>query len=703
MKKKSMSILLIFLIMMMTCNGNVFAAEVKKEEKQKVKTESKVKAKKDEKQKKNEKVKKVKKPVFLPKKKIGPIMTVKLKNFLGNKEEISFTVSNTYEIIGTTVEIQKGKTYLLLKNGSKLVLLENGKKLHEGKNILFSPKAENPSYIMTIRDNMYMGDMNFASEGSYIRPYNTLTLDNYLKGVVPREMSNDWGYNKGLEALKAQAVTARTFAQQYIGKVISDTQEHQVYGGFHPNYSFSNTAVDTTKNQILTYEEKPSDTFYSASNGGYILSKVNAWGNHIDNVPYLTGKKDPFDIIAGEKGEAKQFYDWTFTLEKEQIVLTEKERKKPKSWWNKKKEVGNEKVVQDLKKRIAKKEKLSQDKYDIKISRILSFQATTPETVKGDDDVLTTIIQIEYMLQDKKSGKFVMEKGEIKPIAVELSDNTYDYFMNQSFGEKTMYAPQILHVKETKKEYQVTGSGFGHGIGMSQYGAYEMAKLDYNYQDILAFYYPNTQIFDGKSYQTHLFQFKETKNENNLASVNVTYGDNLLSLDVETQKKGAFTVSLIGKDGKEEFLIKNDEKEKGTTHYEWSNSKWSGSYRIKVKHATDIQEIAIHEQKITMKKDPVLVSPHVTVDDHHINLGYHLKQNGKVVAELQDEKGNRVFLIEPFLMKTTGSYHISKELPKIKGTYRIHISLWNEKGEVLDTYQQNINVQNQVQAFHKIK
>ncbi len=121
---------------------------------------------------------------------------------------------------------------------------------------------------------------------------NSVTLENYVKGVVPAEMPASWSP----EAVQAQAVAARSYAwwsrAQYPDRYyqICDTSSCQVYKGYDGEYSASNTAVDATRGQVLTYGGKPAFTQFSASSGG----RTSA-----GSVPYLPNKSDPYDDWSG--------------------------------------------------------------------------------------------------------------------------------------------------------------------------------------------------------------------------------------------------------------------------------------------------------------------------------------------------------------------------------------------------------------------
>ncbi|MDF2675229.1 MAG: SpoIID/LytB domain protein [Clostridiales bacterium] len=148
----------------------------------------------------------------------------------------------------------------------------------------------------------YLGTLILKSEASKIMPYNILDIENYLKGVVPYEMSEYYP----LEALKAQAVAARNYALIKIGTKASlgydfdDTVSFQVYGGYNPNYVNTIKAVDDTRGMVLLNNSVLVETLYSASHGGYTEASENVWGNYTD---YLRSKPDAFENELWPNGD----------------------------------------------------------------------------------------------------------------------------------------------------------------------------------------------------------------------------------------------------------------------------------------------------------------------------------------------------------------------------------------------------------------
>ena len=152
----------------------------------------------------------------------------------------------------------------------------------------------------------YRGALRAASPtpGSALRDtVNVLSMDNYVRGVVAREMPASWLP----EAVRSQAVAARTYAtwsrNQYLNRYyqICDTSACQVYGGVAGEDPRSNAAVSATSRQVLTYGGSAAFTQFSSSSGGWLSAGSR---------PYLVAKADPYDDFAGNP-----VHRWTTTLD----------------------------------------------------------------------------------------------------------------------------------------------------------------------------------------------------------------------------------------------------------------------------------------------------------------------------------------------------------------------------------------------------
>src|SRR5699024_7021753 len=133
-----------------------------------------------------------------------------------------------------------------------------------------------------------------ASQG-VIRPVLTIDVEDYLLGVVPYEMSDSFP----IEALKAQAVAARTYVLRKIGSSgdydVVDTTNDQVFRGMNPDYPNAIAAVEQTAGVCGYYNGRLAECYYSASNGGQTELVENVWSGGGD-YGYIAMVDDPYDL-----------------------------------------------------------------------------------------------------------------------------------------------------------------------------------------------------------------------------------------------------------------------------------------------------------------------------------------------------------------------------------------------------------------------
>ncbi|HEX6558158.1 MAG TPA: SpoIID/LytB domain-containing protein, partial [Longimicrobiales bacterium] len=164
------------------------------------------------------------------------------------------------------------------------------------------PVLTSSTGLVTINGLTYRGSAEVrTNSASLLAGVNELPLEQYLYGVVPRELG-PIAYPE-VEAQKAQAIAARTYALSGIGKRASDgydllaTTSDQVYGGYSAEHPVSNAAVDATHGIVLTYEGNLISALYSSASGGYTADNEEAFDGA--PAPYLRGIPD------AERGEAE--------------------------------------------------------------------------------------------------------------------------------------------------------------------------------------------------------------------------------------------------------------------------------------------------------------------------------------------------------------------------------------------------------------
>lgn len=273
----------------------------------------------------------------------------------------------------------------------------------------------------------YRGDMEFCLEGGKLAAVNVLNIEDYLRGVVPAEMPAYWEP----EALKAQAVAARNYALQQVETSRGSTFNvycdisSQVYGGYDAETTATNKAVEETRGVVMLSGGDIAAAFFHSSSGGCTENSEDVW---INKVPYIKSKKDPYD-------KNENYYNWKVSYTTEQL-----------------------------------KDKLASAGYKLdKITDINELARTSSgERVKK--------LEIEGEGSTGRPLTVVIENADNVRIALGLKSSLFN------LTKKYDKSKNLTGVT-------ITGSGWGHGLGMSQYGALGMAEKGYNYQDILKYYY----------------------------------------------------------------------------------------------------------------------------------------------------------------------------------------------------------------------
>jgi stage II sporulation protein D len=149
---------------------------------------------------------------------------------------------------------------------------------------------------LTLGATPYRGKFIVRVVSGHLWVINRLTMQSYLKGVVPRESPSSWP----IDALKAQAVAARSYAVTSSGKcggyLCSDTRD-QVYGGILPP-SNADTAVNETNGEVVISGSSVAQTFFFSSSGGQTATPKDGFGPAATNLPYLQSVDDPADLNA---------------------------------------------------------------------------------------------------------------------------------------------------------------------------------------------------------------------------------------------------------------------------------------------------------------------------------------------------------------------------------------------------------------------
>lgn len=337
----------------------------------------------------------------------------------------------------------------------------------------------------------YRGALEVFVDGNALAAVNILDLESYLRGVLPREISASWGNYGGMEALKAQAVVSRSYTlynlgqQRHTGFHLCDTEHCQVYGG--KSYEMENTdlALEQTRGEILTFNGICISPFYHASNGGFTEVPQNVWTG---SLPYYSSVPDPYDDPANPLGLTNfvkhRYAEWKkdVPIGSLGILLANRGVKNPADV--ERVEIASFFLsgrVQELRLHDTSGHTVSFFKEEARDAFGLRSQLFT---VRSEPEPHVWIASSVNGIETKEcfselEGKWVLSGNTMKRMLIGES------FSVLGEGIKSV-VPYLGFVFE--------GHGWGHGVGMSQNGAYNRARAGQGYREILSFYYPGTEI-----------------------------------------------------------------------------------------------------------------------------------------------------------------------------------------------------------------
>lgn len=395
------------------------------------------------------------------------MVTVKLRNYIGNTHELDIRIEGDYFSLDPTLHLKEGVNYTLSLKKGELYLKNKGQKKQKiTGGLILVPQVYDTNHVVFINDRPYLGAMEFIVEEDHsIRPINQLPLEDYLKGVVPFEVFSSWG----LETLKAQTLAARTYAVSKMDQVMDDTISYQVYGGYEWDIN-TTKAVEETKGEVITHNNRLVETFYSASNGGVTENNANVWGGQPLN--YFPIKDDPFDPT----------HPWEFSLHETQIDYESIDFSNP-NWWENTAE--RDKDITDT-----IKSWLNRNGYpgDIKILTVPEFELKGDQLDSGRS--VSGSISVTFMRRIFE-GLVLFEQVQLKDVNLNR--------IRPMIGGTIFKSYLIDSLQLNSGVYTMKGRGFGHGVGMSQWGAHFMGEQGKNYREIISFYYPGTTIMDISS------------------------------------------------------------------------------------------------------------------------------------------------------------------------------------------------------------
>lgn len=382
--------------------------------------------------------------------------------------------------------------------GDKISFRNGSVELQEGLVKIRSKEEEGKLTVTTVNRQggapSYRGTLELSRDDKGVLVINELPVEQYLYGVVPSEMPVSYE----MEALKAQAICARAYAYRQMendtyskyGAHLDDSISSQVYNNVKEDER-GVFAVDDTYGVVPCFENEVIEAFFFSTSCGTTSNNSAVWGGNpspylldtmeteLNDIANLSNEESFKKFMDGKLGtgfieEDEPFFRWTVEFTKEQMVET---------------------INNHLYERIqAMTENIlvlnAEGKYEKKAINSVGDLIGIEVTKRGESGIIEELLL-------KGTEETVLVKGQTNARALFSPENVTITKQDGSkiTGWKSLPSA-YFYVEEAKDGFVIHGGGFGHGVGMSQNGANNMAKLGYTARDIIEHYYTAVELKD---------------------------------------------------------------------------------------------------------------------------------------------------------------------------------------------------------------
>ena len=364
-------------------------------------------------------------------------------------------------------------------------IVESLLEVRRGRDIIFySDEPERFDLLpqdgyLTYNGAPYRGVFRLSLRDGRFTLVNELPIEEYLYSVVGSEMPRYWH----LEALKAQAVAARSYALAHLDPRadfdLCATALCQVYTGVRGENWRAIRAVEETRGMVATYGGKVISAFYSANAGGVTEDVERVWG---EALPYLRGVPSPADAESLRSHWGRGSYRWEVTYrEDELIALLERRGIRLRS------------ILDLVAEEIAPSGRVTRLRIEGPrgSAYLVGDEVRLGLGLKSSLFTLRHIPQHEVEIDESdRSGKEMAIQAGGKPIGVRTVNAGV-------LGEPPWWSMSRLVLSRTYRipsRVTIEGRGHGHGVGMSQWGAEGMARQGKTYRQILKHYYRGIRL-----------------------------------------------------------------------------------------------------------------------------------------------------------------------------------------------------------------
>ena len=308
--------------------------------------------------------------------------------------------------------------------------------------------AVKPEAMISVNQRRYRGSLSILAADSGVRIVNRVGVEAYLRGVVPRELGVRGAGDRA--ALEAQAVAARSYAVARIGNTtraydVAASTTDQVYGGVDAENAVADAAVAATEGLVLTYNGRVVSAPYHSTCGGSTAAADEIWRSQ--NEPYLQRVSDRIP--------------------------------------------GTDRYYCDIAPRFRWEGSWRADSLTAVVERYLRSYAQVPpgpvgEVRRVDVDSKTPSGRVAALWVETSRGRYRLRGNDIR------------YVLRSPSGEllnSTYFSPEVVSSPDGRlTRLTVRGLGYGHGVGMCQWGAIGRARAGQDFRTILRTYFPGTTV-----------------------------------------------------------------------------------------------------------------------------------------------------------------------------------------------------------------
>jgi stage II sporulation protein D len=409
--------------------------------------------------------------------------------FYSSKENASEDAANYSNV---TVVGNSDSCYTVTVTGTNQILFEYD--AGSGNYFAVMPQSSGAAAQTWFKGYQYYGGFEYCRRtGGDLTVINYVDLEDYVAGVLPYEMSASWP----IETLKAGAIAARTYvcsstSHTALGFDVCATTDCQVYHGVYTGVSASNVtkAAKETAGECIYYNGQLIDAVYHSADGGATESSLNTWGT---DHAYLVGKVDPYETQITHPSSS-----WSYEITGDEMA----------------------EMLQDLGYACQTIVKVEITEYTAmgNVNAIVLTDAAgeTFRFTKDNVRVFQNIPGVTYFSRrftvtapgetstaSSGSGSYSVQGGEgttktdtlyalTEDGVTEVTTGTITALTGS--GTATVGGGNGSTTTNHSDAWLFTGSGYGHNVGMSQYGAYAMGLQGFTYEEILQFYYTGVTI-----------------------------------------------------------------------------------------------------------------------------------------------------------------------------------------------------------------